>query len=167
MSPRILLKKSPAAVLAAAAILSLTLSGCSMMQQLSDITEGKEDVFSLTLGHCFDDGDLNADEVTSVKMPECTETHDNEVYHLYDVSDADFAEYDADALMSEADLSCLPEFEDFVGTSELDTSLYYSYFVPGADSWADGDREILCFAYDTNGPIDEPLGGKGADYPLS
>lgn len=54
---------------------------------------------------------------------------------------------------------------DFVGGAFEETSLDYASYFPTEESWADGDREILCIAYDTNGQISEPLAGKGPEYP--
>ncbi|MCW4386600.1 septum formation family protein [Salinibacterium sp. SYSU T00001] len=155
-----------ATALAAATVIALT--GCSIgaiSQSITNAVEGKEDVFSIEVGDCFNDDTGAVEEISSVKMPECTEEHDNEAYYIYDVSDDDFPSYDAAAIEEDAEYGCFSQFEQFVGASVEETSLHYSYFYPSAASWEQGDREILCLAYDLDGPISEPLGGKGPNYP--
>ena len=45
-------------------------------------------VFSLEVGTCFDDPE-SLTEVSDVPIVECTEPHDTEVYHLFDMPDGD------------------------------------------------------------------------------
>lgn len=149
---------------ALAALLALGLTGCSI-DAVTDIVEGKEDVFSLEVGDCFNDNQGTSDTVTSVKKPECTEEHDNEAYFVFDLSDDEFPEYDETAIGEAADEGCAAEFEEFIGGDYDTTSLDYAYYLPSSESWSTGDREILCLAYDLDGPVTGSLKGKAADYP--
>lgn len=153
-----------ASIIALTGILTLALTGCSV-GAITNLIEGKEDVFSIKVGDCFNDDTSDAEEINAVKMPKCTEEHDNEAYFIYEVTDTDFPFYSISSIQDEAEEGCYAEFESFIGASIDDTSLYYGYYYPSADSWRTGDREILCLAYDIYGPVSEPLGGKGADYP--
>ena len=152
-----------------ASALVATLAGCSSaISGITNAVEGKEDVFSIRVGDCFDNpSEETAEEVESVKMPKCTEPHDNEAFFIYDVSDSDFPAYDQDAVIADAEEKCRPEYEQFVGVPEAETSIYFSYYFPSDESWEQGDREILCMVFDENGPVSESLEGKGAEYPLS
>lgn len=151
-----------AAVIAITAICGLT--ACSV-NAITDLIEGKQDVFSLKTGDCFNDEAAASEQIESVKMPACTEEHDNEVYGTYNLTDADFPSYDSAAILDDAEAGCGAQFEGFVGAPIDQTSLDYGYYYPSPESWENGDREILCLAYDLNGPISEPLRGKGPAYP--
>lgn len=40
-----------------------------------------------------------------------------------------------------------------------DGTLNFGSFAPTEESWGEGDREILCYAYDTQGPTTGTLKG--------
>jgi hypothetical protein len=100
----------------------------------------------LDVGSCFDDQALDATEVTSVPIVDCAEPHDNEVYLLFDVTDTIFP--GEDGLMEAAADGCFEEFESFVGLEYSQSILDYSWFTPTAQSWEEGDREVICYLYD-------------------
>jgi hypothetical protein len=158
------------ALSATAAALVLTLSGCSaILNQVIDALQGKSDVFSLTVGDCVNDGDLEVTEVSSVEKPSCDEPHDNEVYLTVELESSKYpadAAYPGDeATYVLADESCAGYFETWVGASVNDTSLYYFPFYPSDASWSQGDREVVCLAYDSEGQVTGSLEGKGPEFP--
>ena len=51
-----------------------------------------------------------------------------------------------DAAREKADTFCTSEFKTFVGVATKDSSLDMFYMYPLKESWATGDREVLCFA---------------------
>ena len=51
-----------------------------------------------------------------------------------------------DAAQEKADTFCTAEFKTFVGVATKDSSLDRFYMYPVKESWATGDREVLCFA---------------------
>ncbi len=136
--------------LGAAALLALT--ACS-----------DNNVFDLAVGDCFDaPSDEDTFQVSSVPIVECSEPHDNEIYALFDMDDADDFPGD-DAAVAAAEEGCLSRFEDFVG-APYETSIYYvGALWPSADTWADGDREIVCYVNlgEGNGQL-EPGSVEGA-----
>ena len=153
-----------------AAVVVLTLSGCSaLLGQVADALQGKSNVFSLTVGDCVNDGDLEATEISSVEKPPCDELHDNEVYLTVELDATTFpadAEYPGDdTVYTLADESCWASFETWVGASAYDTTLYYFPFYPSASSWAQGDREVVCLAYDSEGQVTGSLEGRGSEFP--
>jgi hypothetical protein len=98
-------------------------------------------VTDLEVGDCFD---LPAgDEVENLDAVPCEEPHDAEVFHIYDLQDADTRPDPTTLAESNRD-ACVPAFERFVGfdfdTSELDILT----FDPSDDSWAAGDRTVIC-----------------------
>ena len=57
----------------------------------------------------------------------------------------------ADEVKAQAETECTSEFNTFVGVDYNVSALSYSYYYPTAESWAQGDREIICL-------IDDPAG---------
>jgi hypothetical protein len=145
----------PGALLIAAVLSvgALTLSGCSAITDLfpkeaardaetQEISEaGQADVFTLAIGDCFNDAD--AEEIDSVDAIPCTEAHDYEAYHAFDVS-AEEAFPGDEAITAAAEAGCLAEFPNFVGLSYEESTLDFNYLSPTEGSWESGDHEILC-----------------------
>ena len=109
-------------------------------------TEGN--VFSLDVGDCFQDPDQFG-EVTDVEIVDCSEAHDNEVYHLFDLPEGDFP---GNATVSTlADEGCSEAFDGYVGIAYAQSRFVYTTLSPTEESWdrAD-DREVVCFLFDIN-----------------
>jgi hypothetical protein len=116
---------------------------------------------ALEVGDCFDDPD-EFDEVGAVPIVDCADPHANEVYALFDHGGPDDAYPGEDALQQAAAVGCLEEFEPFIGweypTSEID----FGAFWPSEATWDDGDREIVCFAYEVDfSKVEGSLAGVG------
>ena len=153
-------------LIAVPAAIIISLTGCSAIGQVTDLVEGKSDVFTLAVGDCFND---EAGEViTSVKVLKCTEPHDNELYYEYSLPNDFFGSesYSQDKIYTDAEEKCFPEFESFIGSSFDDTALNFSYLFPTEESWGEHDRSIQCMVYSETGQISESLKGKGPSYPL-
>lgn len=104
-------------------------------------------VFSLEVGQCFNDPD-EFDEVSSVETVDCSESHDNEVYHLFDLPDGDYpGRLTAQDL---ADTGCEAAFESYVNRDYPSSAYVISTLVPSSDSWESSakDREVVCFLFD-------------------
>jgi len=122
-------------------VLLLALSGCAEPAAPDD------GAFDLTVGDCFDLGEVTS--VESVPVLPCAGPHDFEAYASLLM---DAASYPGEAdTVAEADARCGQAFEGYVGVplqDAIDSGEYdYSSFYPSADSWALGDREILCMVY--------------------
>ena len=108
-------------------------------------------VWQLEVGDCFDDWDgataqTGSQEITDVPIVECAEPHDNEIYSMEDLPDGS---YPGNAAVEEAVVEmCYDGFEAFVGLPYEESTLDFGWLFPTADSWADGDREVVCFVYD-------------------
>ncbi|WP_168627910.1 septum formation family protein [Cryobacterium sp. BB307] len=133
-----------AAVLAA----SVTMSGCSV---IGGLLGGGNNVFTLKVGDCFNEGTLVNDEVADVPIVECSEPHLYEVTKSVILEDGDYP--GEDEVVGQAEDECFVAFEDYIGASwEQSGSLDYSYFVPTTETWNDADdREILCLVVDLEG----------------
>lgn len=148
-SPRLLRVIAGAAIIAA----GLALSGCSSI--IGALT-GEDDVFSVEVGDCLNDADVSG-EVQTVPIVDCAEPHDSEAYHSHLLPDGDYP--GEQAISDAASDACLDEFETFVGLHYDDSMLDATYYSPTTESWANGDREILCIVYDPAGQMTGSLAG--------
>jgi hypothetical protein len=108
-----------------------------------------ENVTDLGVGDCFDDVDGidGSGEITDVPVVDCTEPHDNEVFHTYDLPGDDYP--GQDAILADAQGSCVGAFENYVGTDYASSRLDIFPIYPTPDGWADGDdRTVVCSLYD-------------------
>lgn len=141
----------------------VALAGCSLLNNLGGDSgqvqgEGTDtDVFAITVGDCLNDASAG-DEVSSVPTVPCSQPHDSEAYHAFNLPDGDYP--GDDAVEAAADEGCFAAFESFVGISYQESVLDFAYYFPTTSSWAQGDREILCIAYDPAGQVTGSLQGE-------
>ncbi len=145
------------------AVALVGVSGCGILDQAAEpavrdetsgeITESSEaDVFSLKVGDCLDQqADDEATEVSSVPTVPCAEPHDSEAYAATDLPEGDFP--GDQSVTDSADTFCYDEFATFIGLSYDESSLDLASFYPTQESWAEGDREIMCFVSSPDGPV--------------
>jgi hypothetical protein len=124
----------------------------------SDGGSGSDDVFSLVVGDCFNDAEvgIEGDEpVDSVDIVDCDDPHEREVYARMEFEGDDDDYPGETAVTDEGDVFCYDEYEDFVGISYDDSTLFFVTFYPTEDSWSEGDRELLCMIseYDENDEV--------------
>ncbi len=109
----------------------------------ADPSGGSEtSVFELEPGDCFSVG---RDDLTAVVVVDCEAPHEYETFALLDHPAGADEPYPGDAQMLEhADSACQPPFESFVG-HDYQTSIWFiTSLTPTDQTWADGDREIVC-----------------------
>ncbi|HEY4152047.1 MAG TPA: septum formation family protein [Pseudolysinimonas sp.] len=134
----------------------LLLSGCSLLNQITNTTQrdasgtptaenDNADVFSIKVGDCLNDATATG-EVTTAPIVPCSKPHDSEAFKSIIMDDGDFP--GDDAVTSQADEGCADAFPGFIGIAYDDSHLNISYYYPTSDSWANGDREIMCTVYD-------------------
>jgi hypothetical protein len=148
---------------------ALALSGCSLVGGLfpaeaerdesGQITAGHEntDIFSIRVGDCTND--VDSDEIATVPTVPCSEPHDNEAYFAYDIEAKEFP--GEQAVLAEAGDTCVSEFEDFVGISYEESMLDIWPLIPTDVTWAEGDREVVCFIYAMNDDFTAPVQSTG------
>lgn len=126
-------------------------------------TAGAE-IPDLAVGDCFDTA-ATSGQSTLYRIPvvPCTTAHGGEIYA--ETTAADSLAEDGETptqqdLWDAADAYCYPEFTKFVGMRWAKSELLYWPIAPSEQSWADGDRRILCVVEST-----KPLTGslKGAE----
>lgn len=124
----------------------------------SGLPAGDTDIYDLSIGDCLNDPvEAMPDEVVevdSVESVDCAEPHEAEVYALADLPGDAAADFPGDdAVAQQADEICFGRFEDYVGAPYEESSLDYSYYLPTAQSWSGGDREVACLAVDYDGEL--------------
>lgn len=104
--------------------------------------------FDLEVGDCFAFGVGDAagsGDVQSVDLQPCDDEHDNETYLVFDATESSWP--GKEALWDDADKGCYAEFESFVGIPWDDSVADFGYLTPTEQSWSEGDREVLCYAF--------------------
>lgn len=159
-----------ARITAAAAILVVTaaLGGCSALGSIlgenvtrdsdtQEVTEaGSADVFTLRTGDCFDD--TEGTEISDVPAVPCAESHDNEVYHSFEMAAGEWP--GDEGIDAAADEQCSAEFDTFVGLAYAESTLDWFPITPLQSGWETvDDREILCAVWDPAGKIEGSLAG--------
>jgi hypothetical protein len=152
---------SGAARAAGALALLLLAAGCSDAPEpgptaSASPTSSSADPFDVDVGDCVD-STSGSGEVTQIPVVPCAEPHVGEAYAAVQMPDAEQFPGD-DAVVGSA-RGCEEPFEEFVGTALLGSQLRVTYFHPTAESWAKGDREILCIVSDPVGPVRGTLRG--------
>lgn len=138
------------------AIASFSIVGCSEAQQ-EEATQtlglDEKDVFSLKLGTCFNDPKPSAvtegedsDMITDVPIRECNKPHDNEVFHIFNLPEAPLppASEELDELVY---AECSKAYGEFMGKSFDDSKYNMNYLSPSNETWADKDREVVCYIF--------------------
>lgn len=154
-------RAATAASAVAAAV--LLMGGCSgdddepRRDPSGNVTETADaaDVFSVRLGDCLGDF-ADATQVTDVAVVPCADEHAQEVYATAQVPDGATLPADDD-LRAQAEETCTTEFEAYVGLPYAESALDFTWLQPTAESWEQGDRELVCLVYDPAGPVSGSL----------
>ena len=113
---------------------------------------------SVRPGDCFDEPDGAGDSVSTVDVMPCRQPHDAEVYAIVPVASERLP---ADAALQElGDRACAARFRPYVGVPLRDSALDFTFFTPTQESWAAGDRTIICVLGDPEGdPVEGSMRG--------
>lgn len=99
-------------------------------------------VFDLAAGDCFS---AESDQLDTVLVVDCGEPHEYEAFHVFDHPAGADEPYPGDEVLFDyADTECQPPFEEFVGHDYQSSIWYITSLTPSEETWADGDREIVC-----------------------
>jgi hypothetical protein len=140
----VLSRGSAIAIIAAVAVV-----GCApeRNEETGELAEaGDVGAFQLEVGDCladFQDGT----ELSSVEALPCSEPHSDEIYASGSIPNGDDFP-GPEAVETAAREICLAEYEEFVGLPYDDSVLDIGYLKPTEESWADGNREVLCTIFD-------------------
>lgn len=113
---------------------------------------GEVNVQDLRQGDCWTTNDWEPNQLGNVTVTSCLRGHQFEVIwtgtyssNTYPTSESTFLVY--------IDAQCSPAFEDYVGGPWLDSPYEVWWTYPSADRWLDGDRSVVCSAFDVDGPL--------------
>lgn len=113
------------------------------------VSEGELNVFSLELGDCLTELELeeSADEsevseISAARGTSCSESHVYEVFHQ-----ETFPDLSQSAILEVAELTCFENFENYVGVPYENSPFYVTYSFPTVDSYARGDRKVQCLLH--------------------
>lgn len=150
-----------ARALAVAGLLGV-LAGCTWFSGGED---GRSvSVFDLEPGDCVLSPSDARTELTELRAVDCAEEHHMEVYARVDMpAPDDDAPYPGDAAAKAfADGACAEQFAGYVGVDYRDAPahLFFTYLVPSARSWSEGeDRTVTCFVTTTGAPLTGSVAG--------
>lgn len=116
--------------------------------ELDETATAGAEIPDLAVGDCFDTS-ATSGQTTLYRIPvvPCSTAHGGEIYAETTAPDSLARNGDAptqQALWDAADAYCYPEFTKFVGMRWARSELLYWPIAPSEESWAEGDRRILC-----------------------
>lgn len=150
---------------------TLLLAGCgdnAVRGEDEEVVEaGEVGAFEVRVGDCFAGDQLGTEttEVQAVDAVPCEQSHENEVYAIFDLPDGDYP--GDEAVVEQSGEGCAERFEEFIGTAYDDSLLEITQLFPTEESWTTlDDREVVCAVNDPAGPVEGSLQGKGEAYAL-
>ncbi|MCC2308628.1 septum formation family protein [Cellulomonas chengniuliangii] len=148
-----------AAAVASGLLVAPVLGGCAWFGDGGD-TGDTVDVFDLEVGDCLRAPTEITAELTAVERVACEHEHTLEVFAVTGYEPAD-AEFPGDAqLQTYADGTCVAEFERYVGVDYRDSKLFFTYLLPSARGWSQGeDRDITCLVTTTGAQLTASVRG--------
>lgn len=119
----------------------------------------------LDVGACIADPYESAEQnpdgsylVEGYTVVPCNESHYGEVF-MQTASRA--STYDVDGIIVESEQLCYTGYASYVGRSYQESELFMEPFVPTADAWAEGVRDVTCVVVDPSGPLTTSVRGSG------
>ncbi|MFT3862456.1 septum formation family protein [Micropruina sp.] len=144
---------------ASALLAGLTLAGCSTdapRDNAGQVTATASiDAFQIALGDCT--GPMKEGNVMSLQVVPCEQEHYFEAYARTDLPDGDYP--GEDSVADKADWFCSDEFKTFIGVTATKSDYDMFYLYPIEDSWATGDREVMCLVGSSKGGVKGTLRG--------
>ncbi|MGX1677527.1 septum formation family protein [Streptomyces althioticus] len=143
--------RSPRGPAAVAALLALTIVGCSEASEVvDDAKDGarkaarQRSVFSLDVGDCYNPNGKAEGEAYLVEVVPCDEAHQGEVVGEFSMESV--PEYPGDEkIVGIADERCAAEAQRYApDTWALPAGVGLSHYTPTRESWATGDRAVSC-----------------------
>jgi hypothetical protein len=111
----------------------------------------------VSVGDCLSEA-ASEGEVSAVPIVPCSEPHDAEIYHDFQLEGTDYP--GDEQVTTLADEGCFAAFEDFVGVPYDASTLEMTYYPPTEGSWNEvDDRLISCLILDPEGQTTDSLEG--------
>lgn len=119
-------------------------------------------VFDLEEGMCIVSLGGTDGTVEQLDVVDCDASHEAEVFSVFELEGGDDDDFPGTAgVESDASSGCEERFEDYVGISFQESRLQATFLAPTEDTWAGGDREVVCVAFLDDGDLDESIEGSG------
>lgn len=139
------------------------LGGCSWVSGMFGTNDGPPteeiSVFDIAIGQCFaaQQGEPEVEQSSLDAVP-CDGPHRQEAYSIVQYVPPEGVTGDAfpgDATLKDyADAKCAQSFQDYVGISYLDSTLFFTYLIPSARGWEQNkDRSVVCFITTTGAEL--------------
>ena len=123
-------------------------------------------VTDLVAGNCVVGEPFAGDptgEATDTQLVDCAGPHDGEVVGLVTYTQGPAEPYPGQGQVSTfAEEQCAIAFEAYVGVAYGTNALSMLSLWPTEDSWARGDREAVCVAFQPDTPLTGSVAGSGA-----
>ncbi|WP_417511504.1 septum formation family protein [Microbacterium sp.] len=147
------------AIVGSALVLSLALSGCSMLADIigddsdpqrnadNQVTEdARIDIFSLSVSDCIPAFD-SAGDITQIDVVPCADPHSDEVFFEFELTTDHLPA--EEEMLTEIEAQCVPAFAEFVGTDYFESALALRWITPTEDTWTQAnDRLVQCMIYE-------------------
>ena len=140
------------------ATLSLTgcMAGAAPRDTAGQVTASASvDAFQVKVGDCT--GSLKEGDVSDLQVIPCADPHFYEAYANTQLTDSAYP--GESAVIKQASKFCTAEFKSFIGLATKDSGYDMFYMYPVEQSWATGDREVLCLAGSDKGKLAGSLKG--------
>ena len=114
---------------------------------------GDVSAFSLRVGDCIN-GVRAGIELRTLPAVPCENPHESEVFAQFSLANGDWP--GINTIDSEADNRCGQQLTSYAPSAADDPNLQILYLHPTKQSWAQGDRTVVCLTYDANkrtGPL--------------
>lgn len=148
---------APTTVISAAPTTSTTDSTVAATGATTTTAGAVTPVTDLVVGDCVAGAPLVGDptgEATDVQVADCAGTHDGEVVGLITHTEGAAAPYPGQGKVAAyAEEQCAIAFEAYVGVPYGTGALSMVSLWPTEDSWARGDRESVCVAFQEGTPL--------------
>lgn len=114
------------------------------------VTGCGNNVADLAVGDCFNETDetLAGEDIANVPLVDCGATHKFEVYAVIRIPGDT---YSTSSVVDFSDAACFDAFPGYVGRDYASSSLGVASLYPTPDSWAQGNRTLVCMLEDYDG----------------
>lgn len=139
-------------------VVAATAGGCSWFSSDPTPKPTSVSVFSVVPGQCFAAPPEITAELSELSQVPCDQPHRREAYAVVPYTapeGVDASVYPGEAtLTSFAQGACAQQFTGYVGVSYQDSAYFFTYLLPSARSWEQGeDRSVTCFVISTGAEL--------------
>jgi len=157
-----LLRRAPLLLAGSIIALTVALAGCSTDAEPRNPSDADEPSGAgARTTSTVEAGDCRIESATGLPsdahVVPCTESHDEEVFHIVPLTGKTFSQQAVDTASAE----CAGDaFTTFVGVSKAESSLDVYVMAPTSETWGEpGGKTLACVLFDPAGPVEGSLEG--------